>query len=103
MNNIAYLVIEENSPELAVDNGNYSIIKSAVFTNYEDAYECAMTQIDEAQDWDFFPVDKCDETPEQHKDKNSVGLISYFTLYLNGNENSELWYEIQIVAVAVKD
>lgn len=81
-----YILIEENSPELQADgNGAYEI--KAVYYDYKKACKAALGLAESYNEADNYEiVDTFNEYPREEK-------MSY-TLYLNGNEDSNCWFNI---------
>lgn len=82
-----YVLIEENSPELARECGGYELI--AVYTDYNKACAEALKRAEKAASENFEIVDKItdDTVPERR--------ISY-SLYLFGEEDGSKWYTINV-------
>ena len=85
-----YVVIEENSPSLSVDCGGYNIISA--YENFEEAYNAALEQAESHYVWGYEIVDRYD---------GQCGTKAGFTLYYNGDEDSELWFNIVIEPIEI--
>lgn len=89
-----YILIEENSPELARECGGYNII--AVYKNYKEACAAALKQAESHSAVDDYEiVDRFDE--------RSKGEQIGYTLYLNGNEDSDCWFNVVVEPMALPE
>lgn len=85
-----YVIIEENSPRLAIECGGYDIISA--YENFEEAYNAALEQAELHCVMGYEIVDRYD---------GQCGTKAGFTLYYNGDEDSELWFNIVVEPVEI--
>lgn len=84
-----YILYENNSPELSIENGETELI--CVSANIEKIINRANCRIKANDDFKVL------------HDKKFEGIIvpQYIEMYKNGDENSPLWYEIWIDKIEV--
>ncbi len=86
----AYLIIEENSPELAVECGNCEIV--GLFSLKSTALEKIANIIIDASSEDYYVVDDI-----VHNDGSRE-----WTLYYSGDEDSILWYSVKLISMNIQ-
>lgn len=89
-----YVLIEENSPELAEECGGYELI--AVYTDYNKACAEALKRAEKAASENYEIVDRIKD------DTILEGRISY-SIYWFGDEDNPKWYTINVEPMEIKE
>ena len=89
--NKVYVLIEENSPELAIDCGAYNII--SVFKDWTEAKKAAIKQTEVHCSNGYEIVDRIDGGP--------YGSPIAYSLYERGYEDSDIWIDVIVESVPI--
>lgn len=84
-----YLLIDENSPELSIENGAYNVI--GVYSDRGQALQRLESRIKEEKAENYICM-------ERYEDDKSVNLYFYY----NGNEENLCWFVARMVELKLQ-
>ena len=81
-----YLIIDRNSPELAVENGEFNI--GRLYANKEKGMEYLEQRIEEEKDFGYYCIERTG---------------TELTFYWNGDSSSPLWFTVELIKVELAE
>ena len=84
-----YLLIDENSPELAIECGSFEV--KGLYAHKGQALAELEQRIDVEKEFDYLCIERIE-----------TGTETCLTFYKNGDENSPLWFNVKLIELEGK-